>query len=429
LSSDDLGAALRALRGRTHESAIRRNFVPGRIEFLGKHTDYAGGRSLLCTVDRGFRLASVPRADRTLRVLDVRLRRSAEVELDSGVVPSAPDWRVYVEAVAGRLARNFPGVLLGADIALASDLPPASGLSSSSALVVGLFFALAEHNALFDRPEWAASIKTREDLAGYLGCLENGRGFRLLSGQQGVGTLGGSEDQTAMLCSREGQIGQFVFCPVRSERFLALGPEWSLVVAFSGVASDKTGGVRERFNELSLSAAAILDLWNRETGFKGESLFASATRDPETPERLRQLLRDRSDSGFPAGFLLRRLDQLLEESGSIIPEVGDLLGRKTIPEIGPLVDRSQELAEKCLENQIPETVALQRSARELGAAAASAFGGGFGGSVWALVETDQAAEFQRRWSERYVSSFPGHAARAIFFVTRPGGGVRSMREA
>ncbi len=28
-------------------------FVPGRIEFLGKHTDYAGGRSLLCAVAQG----------------------------------------------------------------------------------------------------------------------------------------------------------------------------------------------------------------------------------------------------------------------------------------------------------------------------------------------------------------------------------------
>ena len=37
-------------------------YVPGRIEFLGKHTDYAGGRSLLLAVDRGFRLVAVPRA-------------------------------------------------------------------------------------------------------------------------------------------------------------------------------------------------------------------------------------------------------------------------------------------------------------------------------------------------------------------------------
>ena len=28
-------------------------FVPGRVEVLGKHTDYAGGRSLLAAVNRG----------------------------------------------------------------------------------------------------------------------------------------------------------------------------------------------------------------------------------------------------------------------------------------------------------------------------------------------------------------------------------------
>ncbi|HEX6943313.1 MAG TPA: galactokinase family protein, partial [Gemmatimonadaceae bacterium] len=29
-------------------------WVPGRIEILGKHTDYAGGRSLVCALERGF---------------------------------------------------------------------------------------------------------------------------------------------------------------------------------------------------------------------------------------------------------------------------------------------------------------------------------------------------------------------------------------
>ncbi|MDX1430536.1 MAG: galactokinase family protein, partial [Rhodothermales bacterium] len=29
-------------------------FVPGRIEVLGKHTDYAGGRSLTCATEHGF---------------------------------------------------------------------------------------------------------------------------------------------------------------------------------------------------------------------------------------------------------------------------------------------------------------------------------------------------------------------------------------
>src|SRR6185369_2257727 len=45
-------------------------FVPGRIEVLGKHTDYAGGRSLLCAVERGFCIVARPRADAVVRIAD-----------------------------------------------------------------------------------------------------------------------------------------------------------------------------------------------------------------------------------------------------------------------------------------------------------------------------------------------------------------------
>ena len=41
-------------------------YVPGRVEVLGKHTDYAGGRSLLAATERGFVFAAAPRTDRTL---------------------------------------------------------------------------------------------------------------------------------------------------------------------------------------------------------------------------------------------------------------------------------------------------------------------------------------------------------------------------
>ncbi len=253
-----------ALAGLGHSPAnARKWFVPGRIEVLGKHTDYAGGRSLLCAVGRGFCVAAVAREDRIVRVADAGRRQSGEVALDPSVVPASSGWRVFLETVAGRLARNFPGKLRGADVALASDLPRASGLSSSSALVVALFTAVADVNALSERPEYRANIRSAEDLGGYLGALENGRAFAAFHGERGVGTFGGSEDQTAILCSRAGEVAQYAFCPVRGERRLTLSPDWSFVVASSGVAADKSGEARERYNGVSLSAAAILELWNR----------------------------------------------------------------------------------------------------------------------------------------------------------------------
>mgnify|MGYP001365015296 CR=1 FL=1 len=85
-----------------------------------------------------------------------------------------------------------------------------------------------------------------------------------------------------------------------------------------------------------------------------------------------------------------------------------------------MVDRSQHLAESLLANQVPETVALQRLAREHGAVAASAFGAGFGGSVWALVPGAAADDFVERWGRVYRASHPLAAKRSSFFVSAPG---------
>ena len=58
-----------------------------------------------------------------------------------------------------------------------SDLPASAGLSSSSALVVGTFMALARCNDLDRDPRWRRDLPTRERLAAYLGAVENGRSY------------------------------------------------------------------------------------------------------------------------------------------------------------------------------------------------------------------------------------------------------------
>ena len=401
-------------------SRAGRWFVPGRVEVLGKHTDYAGGRSLLCTVGRGFCAAAAARSDRLVRVADVAKGVTAEAALDAGLEPSGSDWSVYLQTVAARVAQNFAGPLRGAEVVIASDLPGASGLSSSSALIIALFTALRAVNALDERTEWRENIRTPEDLAGYLGSVENGQDFAGLPGRRGAGAFTGSEDQTAILCSRSGELAQYAFLPVRRERDVPLEPEWSFVIAASGVPSDKTGTVKEKYNRISLAARAILDLWNRSTRRGDPSLHAAAHSLPDAAERIRNLIRVLPVPGFDSGYLRGRFDQLLEESDELVPGVAAQLARRDVLPIGPLVDRSQELSETGLQNQVDETIFLAHEARSLGAAAASAFGGGFGGSVWALARTSEAEAFRRRWAERYTSSFPGRTESARFFTTRPG---------
>ena len=91
-----------------------------------------------------------------------------------------------------------------------------------------------------------------------------------------------------------------------------------------------------------------------------------------------------------------------------------------LDEFGRLVDASQRAAERLLGNQIPQTSYLAAAAREHGAVAASAFGAGFGGGVWAMVERDQAAGFLAVWEKAYRGKFSQHADAASFFTTEAG---------
>lgn len=405
-------------------------FVPGRIEVLGKHTDYAGGRSLLCAVEQGFCVAYRPRSEPVFRVHDVVRHEVCEVPMSAERrIGKVRGWANYVATAVHRLARDFPELRCGADVAIASDLPPSSGMSSSSALVVVASLVAMEANALPQTARYAELFPSLGDLAGYLGAVENGRAFGGLAGDAGVGTFGGSEDHTAVLCCLPATISQYSFAPVRHERDVAVPAGFTFVVGVSGVRANKTGAALGAYNRVSLAATRILRGWNEERERSDATLAAAvhtvatetgATRPAELCAPIAAGIWRVADREFSADYLRGRLDQFVEESEVLVPRAADALARDAVSEFGAIVDRSQQLAETNLHNQVRETVHLQRSARELGAVAASAFGAGFGGSVWAMVPAAKADEFAQQWGEVYRTSHPGRASQSGFRVARAG---------
>ncbi|CAN5616647.1 galactokinase family protein [soil metagenome] len=415
------GKAMNALAGLCPEidlssKRIAAFLVPGRIEFLGKHTDYAGGRSLLCTVERGFAIVACPRTDRLIRIIDSATSRAVTFTLDPELEVKDGHWSNYAMTVARRIARNFSGELVGADIAFASDLPQSSGMSSSSAMVVAFFLAIAKINRLGERAEYFQNIWSSEDLAGYLGTVENGQTFRGFEGDRGVGTFGGSEDHTAILCSRPGFLRQYAFCPVRLERDIPLPDGYVLAIGASGVVAEKTGAARDSYNSLSTSVQTILELLNRNTPFVSETLAEAVARGIDLIDALRKLVSEVQPADLSTR-LADRLEQFIQEHTNIIPEAVDAIGDGRLNDLGRIVQSSQEFAERLLKNQVPETIYLAKAAREYGAVAASAFGAGFGGSVWALVAAENAEEFLAHWSNGYSKRFPSQAKSATFFLT------------
>src|SRR5206468_11817806 len=178
------------------------------------------------------------------------------------------------------------------------------------------------------------------------------------------------------------------------ERNVPFSDRHVFVIGVSGVIAEKTGAARDRYNRASLATQRILALWREATGRDDRSLADAVHSDGGASDRIRDILRRSAEGEFPPALLLNRFDQFVEESDVLVPAAVDVLARGEVDRLGPLVDRSQEAAERLLGNQIAETVDLARSARALGALAASAFGAGFGGSVWALVPASDAVEFE-----------------------------------
>ncbi len=203
----------------------------------------------------------------------------------------------------------------------------------------------------------------------------------------------------------------------------------TLAVGTSGLVAEKTGAAREKYNSASRLASQLAQLWRRATGGDAPHLAAIVAAAPEAADRFRQLLREASDavlaevgSGAPCAAppaLLRkaferRLEHFLLEDQEILPAAGDALQRGDLQAFGDLVDRSQRGANELLGNQVAETSFLAASARAAGALAASAFGAGFGGSVWAMIESSRAETFLAAWAEAYRSRFPERARASSF---------------
>lgn len=382
---------LAAFHGHTAEAPRHAWWVPGRLEVFGKHTDYGGGRTLVCAVPNGLAVVASPRADGSLHVVDAR--RGDRLVLRRLEEGGFTGWRHYVEVAACRLAANFPGAALGADIVFAGDLPRASGMSSSSALVVAMATALVRVSGIHQRPEWRANIQGTRDLAGYFACIENGLTFGSLAGDAGVGTHGGSEDHAAILAAIPGQLSAFGFMPMRSEGTAAMPEGWRFVLAPSAVRSSKTGNEQAAYNNLARGVRVLVEAWNAAHP-RAASLGAALAMGGAAA--LRELAASSSVADWPPDVLRKRLDHFIAEDARI-PAALEAFRSADAARLTELARASQDDAEHLLGNQVAETIALARAAPELGAFAACSFGAGFGGSVWALVERDGGG-FAKRWA-------------------------------
>ena len=146
-STGEAAHRLRALFAELYGGHSTLYRAPGRVNLIGEHTDYNDGFVMPAALNLYTYVAVSPRADRRLRVYSETLGEMRDLDLDSIRPGKSGHWSDYVRGVAGVL-ESSGYKLRGADLAIISEVPLGSGLSSSAALEVSIAWALLRNSEI-----------------------------------------------------------------------------------------------------------------------------------------------------------------------------------------------------------------------------------------------------------------------------------------
>lgn len=357
--------------------------APGRIEFIGNHTDYNGGTVLGAAINRGVTVAVAARTDGRWRFCSGRDGRV--ISLRAGKPrkqTGARSWLNYPLGVIAALPRfglKAPG---GFDCLVTSDLPTGAGLSSSAALELAsalAFLALSGQEA------------PRETVVKIGRYAEN----------HFVGVPCGILDQGV---SGFGEKGRLVWIDCRGPRFatepLPGGSQfWIFNTHTKHALVDGLYAARHR---ACMAAAKAL----------GVPLLADATL-PQLEAARTQLK--------PESY--QRARHVIEEIARVDATVRALRARK-VKVVGKLLTASHESSRTQFENSTPEldflVATLAATPQVYGARLT---GGGFGGAVMALTSKKFGAAQAQRVAAAYAKKF---GAKPDILRAETGAGARLL---
>ena len=341
--------------GRAPEGVWR---APGRVNLIGEHTDYNDGLVLPFALAQGVSVSAARRDDGVFELCSLQSPDRARVP--DPVPGSVGGWAAYAVGVAWSLrAAGHP--VGGASLLIDADLPQGAGLSSSAALECAVAVALCDlYDVRVPRPELARIAQRAEN--------------------DFVGVPCGIMDQSASLLCTEGH---------------AL-----LLDCRSGLSAQVP---------LDLAGLTLLVVDTRAEHELVDGGYAGRRAACEKAAELLGLpaLRDVTDLGEALSrlddpVLRRRTRHVVTENHRVQATVG-LLRAGAVTEVGALLTASHLSLRDQFEVSWPEADVAVEVAVRAGARGARMVGGGFGGSVIALVPADRTAGVQEAIGEAYGS--------------------------
>jgi galactokinase len=314
------------------------SFGPGRVNLIGEHTDYNQGLALPFAIEAGVTVRATGLRARRISAVAADLDERDSFDLDS--VEPAEGWRAFVRGAAAELSR-FDVELVGADLEISGTVPRGAGLSSSAALEVALALALL---ALA-----GAGEPDRMELARLCSRIEN----------DWVGAQTGLLDQIASLFGERDRALRIDFRSLEVRPVtLSLG-DFVLVTVDSGEEHTHAGsGYNERRAEC-VEACSLLGI---------DSLRDATLADLES---------------LPAP-LDARVRHVVTENARVDDAVA-ALASGAMEDLGRLLDASHASLRDDYDISTPAVEETVARCKRAGALGARIMGGGFGGSVLALM--------------------------------------------
>jgi len=364
--------------------------APGRANLMGEHTDYNEGFVLPFALGQGVTAAAARRIGRRAgRRLTVCSRQEpgdvVEVDLDGLAPGRVTGWAAYPAGVAWALEAAGHRVP-GARIAIDSDVPAGAGLSSSAALECATALALTSLAGL-DVP--------RAELVTIARRAEN----------EFAGVPTGIMDQSASLLCRAGH-ALLLDCRTLETSQVPFDPD----AAGAGL--------------LLINTRARHELADGEYGRRRAECEEAARR---LGIRSLRDLTDVADTGSLTDPVLRRRARHVVTDNQRVLAVVALLRAPSGPsadayrEIGRLLTQAHASLRDDFEVSWPEADAAVEAAVAAGASGARMIGGGFGGSVLALVPAAAIAAVR----DAVTAAFARHGWTAPEFLdARPADSAR-----
>ncbi|XP_014366006.2 N-acetylgalactosamine kinase [Papilio machaon] len=224
--------------------------VPGRVNIIGEHIDYCGYPVLPMALEQDILMAAniiddpklyLRNADYKYKSVDIKINTQEELD----IVPDLngkPYWYNYILCgIKGAMEHLKSTEWKGLQLYVDGNIPPASGLSSSSALVSAACLAfLYAQNGTLDKTEIASLCAKSERY---------------------IGTQGGGMDQAIAFLAKKYSAQYITFQPLNAAP-VALPEDAAFVVAHSLAEANKaaTNDFNRRVIECRLAAKIIAKL-------------------------------------------------------------------------------------------------------------------------------------------------------------------------